>query len=114
MIRSSLILAALLCGCATTTAVDDTADLDGAVDRKVGTDGTVNDTGRGNDSASSDSGDDSSVDDASDDGGIIIIDAGGSDGGMCPPCIMPNVCCMVVKSQNYLKCYNKACLACCM
>lgn len=112
-----MILAALLCGCAT-TAVDDTGGLDGAVDHKSGTDGTVSDTGSGSDSATNDSGDDGAVDGAVDDAGddgSISIDAGPPpDGGMCPPCQMPLVCCKVMKSPNYLKCYNSACLACCM
>jgi hypothetical protein len=56
---------------------------------------------------------DGSSDDAGD-GSIIVTDGGALDGALCPPCMINQACCMVMKSANYGKCYAKACLACCM
>ena len=72
----------------------------------AGLDGSVDDA-----SDSGDAGDDSTTDSGIDTG---ILDGGDPDGSICPPCQMNFKCCMIMKSMNYGKCTNTACLACCM
>jgi hypothetical protein len=52
------------------------------------------------------------------DGGIVldggkVLDAG-PDGSICPPCKAGELCCTIMKSLYYGKCYPQGCLACCM
>jgi len=59
---------------------------------------------------------DAADEDSPSDGGIsdVSLDAPPPPDAGCPPCLKGFVCCQIMKSPNYLKCYDQKCLACCM